>query len=142
MAKTTRTAPPKTDAESAPKMAPETPPEAMTPDASADTPTHKVVEEVKLSVEAVKEAASHAGAAVEQGRQAIPEVTELAKAIVDEQVARLKVKSQEAAGATTDQFDVARELVLAQVKAKPLSTLAAAVGVGFVLGVLMSGRRR
>ena len=79
---------------------------------------------------------------MEQGRAAIPEVSELAKAIVDEQVARLKVKSQEAADVATDQFDVARDLVLTQVKAKPLSTLAAAVGVGFVLGVILSGRRR
>lgn len=123
--------------------APESGAEAAPAPASHDaTPTHRVVEEVKLSVEAVKEAASHAGAAVEQGRAAIPEVSELAKAIVDEQVARLKVKSQEAADVATDQFDVARELVLAQVKAKPLSTLAAAVGFGFVLGVILSGRRR
>jgi len=117
-------------------------PEASATEPHDATPAHRVVEEVKLSVEAVKEAASHAGAAVEQGRAAIPEVSELAKAIVDEQVARLKVKSQEAADVATDQFDVARDLVLAQVKSKPLSTLAAAVGVGFVLGVILSGRRR
>ena len=116
--------------------APDASSEGSPPPASQDaTPSHRAVEEVKLSVEAVKEAASHAGAA-------IPEVSELAKAIVDEQVARLKVKSQEAADVATDQFDVARDLVLTQVKAKPLSTLAAAVGVGFVLGVILSGRRR
>jgi ElaB/YqjD/DUF883 family membrane-anchored ribosome-binding protein len=134
------------------KSAPETnAPEVEAPDAAAsatdaaeDATPHarKVVREALKTVEAARETAAHAAATVELGREAIPEVGDLARAALDEQMDRYKARGQEAADAALDQVEVARTLILEQVKSRPITAALAAVGAGFFLGVLLTGRRR
>lgn len=108
----------------------------------APTPGHLAVEEARRSLDAAREAAQHATAAVDLGRQAIPEVAGIARTALDEQVERLRTQGHEAADVALDQMEIARELIITQVKARPITSALAAVGAGFVLGVLLSGRRR
>ncbi len=108
----------------------------------APKPSDLVVEDLKQTVEAAREAVSHAGAAVEHGRQAIPEVTDVARAALDERFERMKLVGHEAADVAVDQLDVARDLIVEQVKARPLATALAAVGAGVLLGMLLRGPRR
>ncbi len=124
-------------AASAPEPAPGTEPEADAP-----TPARQAVEEVRRGVEAARDVATHVTAAVEIGRQAIPEVADIARVALDEQVDRLKIRGQEAADVAVDQVEIARELIIAQVKARPIASALAAVGLGVVLGAVLSGRRR
>jgi ElaB/YqjD/DUF883 family membrane-anchored ribosome-binding protein len=134
------------------KGAPEaTAPEIETPevdttaaDSAEDATPHarKVVREAMKTVESARETAAHAAATVELGREAIPEVGDLARAALDEQMDRYKAKGQEAAEAALDQMEVARTLILDQVKSRPITAALAAVGAGFFLGVLLTGRRR
>jgi ElaB/YqjD/DUF883 family membrane-anchored ribosome-binding protein len=108
----------------------------------APKPSQLVVEDIKQSVEAAREAVVHAGAAVEHGRQAIPEVTDVARAALDERFEQMKAVGHEAADVAVDQLDQARDLIVEQVKARPLTTALVAVGAGVLLGLLISGNRR
>jgi len=106
------------------------------------TPGHQAVDELRRSVEAARIAAEHATAAVELGRRALPEVADIARTALDDQVEQMKVRGQEAAEVAVDQMELARELIIDQVKQRPITSALAAVGAGFMLGVLFYGRRR
>jgi hypothetical protein len=108
----------------------------------APKPSERVVEDLKQTVEAAREAVGHASAAVEHGRQAIPEVTDVARAVLDERFEQMKTVGHGAADVAIDQLDLARDLIVEQVKARPLATAFAAVGAGVLLGLLISGNRR
>ena len=105
-------------------------------------PSEQVVEELRQSVDAAREAVVHAGAAVEHGRQALPEVSDVARAALDERFERMKLVGHEAADVAVDQLDLARDLIVEQVRARPLTTALAAVGAGLFLGLLIGGNRR
>lgn len=61
---------------------------------------------------------------------------------IDDQFEKFRTHGAEAADLAADQLDLARELIVEQVKARPLATAAAAVGVGVFLGLLLAGPRR
>ena len=105
-------------------------------------PSEQVVQELRQSVDAAREAVVHAGAAVEHGRQALPEVSDVARAALDERFERMKLVGHEAADVAVDQLDLARDLIVEQVRARPLTTALAAVGAGLFLGLLIGGIRR
>ena len=129
-------------APSARKAAPRGAPRKPRARKAAPKPSERVVEDLKQTVEAAREAVVHAGAAVEHGRQAIPEVTDVARAVLDQRFEQMKSVGQEAADVAVDQLDLARDLIVEQVKARPLATAFAAVGAGVLLGLLISGNRR
>jgi len=108
----------------------------------APRPSDLVVEDIKQTVEAAREAVIHASAAVEHGRQAIPEATDVARAALDARFEQMKSVGHEAADVAVDQLDLARDLIVEQVKARPLTTALAAVGAGLLLGMLIGGGRR
>ena len=60
----------------------------------------------------------------------------------DDQFEKFRTHGEEAAEMAADQLELARELIIEQVKARPLATAAAAVGVGVFLGLLLAGPRR
>ena len=108
----------------------------------APKPSERVVEDLRQTVEAAREAVGHASAAVEHGRQAIPEVTDVARAVLDERFEQMKTVGHGAADVAIDQLDLARDLIVELGKARPLATAFAAVGAGVLLGLLISGNRR
>lgn len=61
---------------------------------------------------------------------------------IDDQFEKFRTHGVEAAEIAADQLDIARELIIEQVKARPLASAAAAVGVGVFLGLLLAGPRR
>ena len=60
----------------------------------------------------------------------------------DDQFEKFRTHGEEAAEMAADQLELARELIIEQVKARPLAAAAAAVGVGVFLGLLLAGPRR
>ena len=66
----------------------------------------------------------------------------MARAALDERFERMKLVGHEAADVAVDQLDLARDLIVEQVRARPLTTALAAVGAGLFLGLLIGGNRR
>ena len=71
-----------------------------------------------------------------------PESRPESRSEFDDQFEKFRTHGEEAAEMAADQLDLARELIIEQVKARPLATAAAAVGVGVFLGLLLAGPRR
>jgi ElaB/YqjD/DUF883 family membrane-anchored ribosome-binding protein len=61
---------------------------------------------------------------------------------IDEQFERFRTHGAEAVEMAADQLNLARQLIVEQVKARPLASAAAAVGVGVCLGLFLAGPRR
>lgn len=93
------------------------------------------------SLEHAKKAVSSAKDALEAGRRALPEIGKEAQRVVGERVTELKGRSKDAAGVANDKIEDARLYVTDQVQERPITATLAALGVGFVLGLLFSGRR-
>ena len=54
---------------------------------------------------------------------------------------RLSGQARDAASAAGDQLSTARDYIVEQVQERPLSATLAALGAGFVLGLLFASRR-
>jgi ElaB/YqjD/DUF883 family membrane-anchored ribosome-binding protein len=88
-----------------------------------------------------KETLRSARNTLEQGKRAIPELKETAQRTFSDQVDRLSGQARDAASAATDQLSTARTYIIEQVQERPLSATLAALGAGFVLGLLFASRR-
>lgn len=88
-----------------------------------------------------KETLKSARNTLEEGKRAIPELKQTAQRTISDQVDRLGGQARDAASAAGDQFNTAREYIIEQVQERPLSATLAALGAGFVLGLLFASRR-
>ena len=93
------------------------------------------------SLDHAKKAIDSAKEALESGRRAIPGVTKEAQRIVGERVTELKGRGKEYADKAGDSLEDARLYVTDQVQERPITATLAALGAGFLLGMLFSGRR-
>lgn len=93
------------------------------------------------SLEHAKKAVSSAKDALESGRRALPEITKEAQRVMGDTVGQLRGKSKDAASVAGDKIEDARLYVTDQVQERPMTATLTALGVGFVLGLLFSGRR-
>lgn len=93
------------------------------------------------SLEHAKKAVSSARDAFEAGRRALPEISRETQRLVGERVEEFRGRGKEAAGAAGDKLEDARLYVTDQVQERPIAATLAALGVGFLLGSLFSGRR-
>jgi ElaB/YqjD/DUF883 family membrane-anchored ribosome-binding protein len=83
------------------------------------------------------------GRTADYARQAIPELADKAKSFISERSAEYREQGREAADYAGEQLENARHYVVDRVQERPLTATLAALGVGFLLGmVLTSGRRR
>jgi ElaB/YqjD/DUF883 family membrane-anchored ribosome-binding protein len=75
-------------------------------------------------------------------RDALPELARRAERAFHDNADRLRTQSREAAAAASEQLDTARMYVIERVQERPFTTTLAALGAGFLIGLLFAGRRR
>lgn len=83
-----------------------------------------------------------AGRLVDRARDAAPDLVQQARDAFDERFGHLRDQGREAASAAGDQLEDARAFMVDRVQERPLTATLAALGVGFLLGALLSGSRR
>jgi ElaB/YqjD/DUF883 family membrane-anchored ribosome-binding protein len=75
-------------------------------------------------------------------RQLAPEVARQARGLWDDGLGALREHGRGAADAAGDQLEDARAFMVDRVQERPITATLAALGVGFLLGLLISGSRR
>lgn len=78
----------------------------------------------------------------QDARDALPELARRAERVFHDNADRLRAQSREAAAAAGQQLDTARTYVIERVQERPFTTTMAALGAGFLIGLLFAGRRR
>jgi ElaB/YqjD/DUF883 family membrane-anchored ribosome-binding protein len=71
-----------------------------------------------------------------KGKEAIDQAIEAAQAFIDEQAESARDAARALAKKSTEVRDAATESLVETVQARPLSTLAAVIGIGFLAGYL------
>jgi ElaB/YqjD/DUF883 family membrane-anchored ribosome-binding protein len=112
-----------------------------------------VVSDAKRTFEDAKQTVQDAKKTVKTGRDQAPEIVRETKAAFNARAEQARSQAGQAADYASEQLDQARLLAAEQLETarlylaesmqqRPLTATLAALGVGFVLGVLLSGRRR
>lgn len=78
----------------------------------------------------------------EEGRRAIPEARREARRTLDEGLDYARDQARDFADAAGEQIDTARLYMVERVQERPFTATLAALGAGFVLGLLFAGGRR
>ncbi len=78
----------------------------------------------------------------EEGRRALPKLRKEARRAFDDGVEQLRGQASDYADQAGDQLDHARLYMVERVQERPLAATLAALGAGFVLGLLFAGGRR
>jgi ElaB/YqjD/DUF883 family membrane-anchored ribosome-binding protein len=94
------------------------------------------------TVQSARATARTARDTYDEGRRAIPELARTAQKVFVEGVERLRSQSGDAAVVAGDQLDHAKLYVVDRVQERPFTATLAALGAGFVLGLLFSSNRR
>ena len=94
------------------------------------------------TVGSAKETARNARGTYEEGRRAIPEIARTAQRVLSESFDDLRSQGHDAVDEAGDRFDDARHYVVDRVHERPFTATLAALGAGFVLGLLFAGTRR
>ena len=93
-----------------------------------------------------RNAFDEAGRAVDAGERTFEDAhgnfSDMAREALEEGLSRLRSRSRDAYDVAGDQFDHARGYVVDQVHERPLATVLAALGAGFLAGLLFAGGRR
>ena len=94
------------------------------------------------TVQTARKTARDARDTFEEGRRAIPEIARTAQKVLNEGVERLRAQSGDAADLAGEQIDQAKLYVVERVQERPFTATLAALGAGFVLGLLFASNRR
>lgn len=94
------------------------------------------------TVDHAKETLRSARQTFDEGRRAIPELARTAQRTFSEQVDRFGGQARDAADLAGEQFDSAKLYLVERVQERPFTATLAALGAGFVLGLLFAGNRR
>ena len=93
-------------------------------------------------VDNARKTARSARETVEEGRRALPKLKDDARKAFDDGVDNLRGQARDAADQAGDQFDSAKLYMVERVQERPMTATLAALGAGFVLGLLFAGGRR
>ena len=94
------------------------------------------------TVHNVRETARSARDTFEEGRRALPQIRSDARKAFDDGVEQIRSQASDYADQAGDQLDTARLYMVERVQERPLTATLAALGAGFVLGLLFAGGRR
>ncbi len=75
-------------------------------------------------------------------RKLAPQVSDRARGLLDDGLGSLREHGRDAAAVAGDQLEDARAFMVDRVQERPITATFAALGVGFLLGLLISGSRR
>jgi ElaB/YqjD/DUF883 family membrane-anchored ribosome-binding protein len=109
---------------------------------SANGALDPVFDKADETVQTARKTARNARDTYEEGKRAIPELARTAQKVIAEGVERLKVQSGDAADVAGEQIDQAKLYVVERVQERPFTATLAALGAGFVLGLLFASNRR
>jgi ElaB/YqjD/DUF883 family membrane-anchored ribosome-binding protein len=109
---------------------------------SANGALDPVIDKADETVQTARKTARNARDTYEEGKRAIPELARTAQKVIAEGVERLKVQSGDAADVAGEQIDQAKLYVVERVQERPFTATLAALGAGFVLGLLFASNRR
>jgi ElaB/YqjD/DUF883 family membrane-anchored ribosome-binding protein len=112
-----------------------------------------VISDAKNTLDDAKRTVEGAKKTVKTGREQAPEIVRETKDALNSRADQVRSQTSQAADYAAEQLEQARLLAAEQLetaraylqesmKERPLTSTFAALGVGFVLGVLLSGRRR
>ena len=101
-----------------------------------------VASKVGDTVDSARQTARSARDTIEEGRRALPKLKTDARKAFDDGVDQLRTQASDYADQAGDQFDTARLYMVERVQERPLTATLAALGAGFVLGLLFAGGRR
>ena len=79
---------------------------------------------------------------VEEGRRALPQLKSDARRAFNDGVDQVRSQASDYADQAGEQLDSARLYMVERVQERPLAATVAALGAGFVLGLLFAGGRR
>ena len=94
------------------------------------------------TVDSARQAARSARDTIQEGRRALPQLSADARKAFDDGVEQLRSQASDYADQAGDQLDTARLYMVERVQERPLTATLAALGAGFVLGLLFAGGRR
>jgi ElaB/YqjD/DUF883 family membrane-anchored ribosome-binding protein len=109
---------------------------------SANGALDPVLDKADETVQTARKTARSARDTYEEGKRAIPELARTAQKVLAEGVDRLRTQSGDAAEVAGDQIDQAKLYVVDRVQERPFTATLAALGAGFVLGLLFASNRR
>jgi len=109
---------------------------------SANGALDPVLDKADETVQTARKTARNARDTYEEGKRAIPELARTAQKVLSEGVERLRAQSGDAADLAGDQIDQAKLYVVDRVQERPFTATLAALGAGFVLGLLFASNRR
>jgi ElaB/YqjD/DUF883 family membrane-anchored ribosome-binding protein len=91
----------------------------------------------------IDHAARIAADAAAESERSLAELAKRAEKAIQEGLAELRLRSRDYADVAGEQFDVAQKYVVDRVQERPVAATLAALGVGVLIGMLLSsGRRR
>ena len=108
----------------------------------ASSALNSVSDKADKTVGSAKQTVRNARDTVEEGRRALPEISREARRQVDDGIDQFRSQARDAASAAGDQIDTARLYMVERVQERPFTATLAALGAGFVLGLLFAGGRR
>lgn len=101
-----------------------------------------VFDRMDRTVDSARETVRNARGAYEQGVNATPELARTAQKALAEGVDQLRHQSKDVADQAGEQIDTARLYMVERVHERPITATLAALGAGFVLGLLFAGSRK
>jgi ElaB/YqjD/DUF883 family membrane-anchored ribosome-binding protein len=109
---------------------------------SANGALDPVFDKADETVQTARKTARSARDTYEESKRAIPELARTAQKALAEGVERFRAQSGDAADVAGDQIDQAKLYVVERVQERPFTATLAALGAGFVLGLLFASNRR
>jgi len=109
---------------------------------SANSALDPVLDKTEETVQTARKTARNAREAYDEGKRAIPELARTAQKAFADGVERFRAQSGDAADLAGDQIDQAKLYVVDRVQERPFTATLAALGAGFVLGLLFASNRR
>lgn len=87
-------------------------------------------------------AAADPAAETDQDKDRVREFADRAEQAAREKLYEARERAREAYDEAYERFDAAQRYIVERVQERPLQSTLAAVGVGVILGMMLSGRRR
>ena len=94
------------------------------------------------TVDSARKTVRSARDTIEEGRRAVPRAKADVRQTFDDGVDQIRGQAKDYADQAGEQFDNARLYMVERVQERPMTATLAALGAGFVLGLLFAGGRR
>jgi ElaB/YqjD/DUF883 family membrane-anchored ribosome-binding protein len=109
--------------------------ESTAPDAGKGGPANGIDQTVETAQRALKESLAAA-------ERRLTEAAKTAERVIKDSIEAIKAQTQAYSGPASQTVDEAQRYVVERVKERPVTATLAGLGVGFLLGLLLSSRGR